>query len=58
MLAPAVGFFDVLYSGALTLGGDSSGGATKVPEPGMLGLFGAGVLMLPLRRWRARRLKA
>jgi len=32
-----------------------SGAATQVPEPGMLGLFGAGVLVLPLRRWRARK---
>lgn len=32
--------------------------ATQVPEPGMLGLFGAGVMVLPLRRWRARRQKA
>ena len=48
------GTFDLAFSGTWSLPVyDAS--ATQVPEPGMLGLFGAGVLVLPLRRWRARK---
>jgi hypothetical protein len=48
------GTFTMAFSGTWSLPVYDAG-ATQVPEPGMLGLFGAGVLVLPLRRWRARK---
>jgi hypothetical protein len=59
-IAPTVGFFDIFFSGSWNLpifggsGGSSSGGATDVPEPGMMTLFGLGAMALARRRKRAR----
>ena len=43
------------WSGSSSGGHGSSSGGTKVPEPGMLGIFGAGVLAVGLSRARRRR---
>lgn len=47
------GFFSWLFSGSWNL--PQFGGATPVPEPGMLGLFGSGLAALV---WRRRKRKA
>lgn len=47
------GNFTMTVTGSWSL--PSGGGATQVPEPSMLALFGAGVLVPVLRRRRARR---
>ena len=46
------GYFGVTMTGSWNLP-QFGGGATQVPEPGMLGLFGGGVLLLAARRRRA-----
>ena len=43
------GFFSVTMTGSWNLP-QFGGGATQVPEPGMLGLFGGGVLLMAARR--------
>ena len=48
------GYFGVTLTGSWNLP-QFGGGATQVPEPGMLGLFGGGVLLMTARRRRARR---
>lgn len=48
------GFFNLSFLGSWNLPGFGGGGATQVPEPGMIGLFAAALAMLPLRR-RMRR---
>lgn len=50
------GFFSVNLTGSWNLP-QFGGGATQVPEPGMLGLFGTGVLLVAMRR-RRRALRA
>ena len=35
-------------------GGDGLGGATKVPEPGMMGIFGMGLAAVAYARMRRR----
>ena len=45
------GYFNVTMAGSWSLP-QFGGGATQVPEPGMLGLFGGGVLLLAARRRR------
>jgi hypothetical protein len=47
------GLYSIMFSGNWTLGA-GAGGATPVPEPSMMGLFGAGILVPVLRRRRAR----
>jgi len=44
--------------GTLTSSGSTSTGGTPVPEPGMLGLFGAGAVGLAMLRRRRKLLKA
>ena len=44
--------------GTLTSSGSTSTGGTPVPEPGMLGLFGAGAIGLAMLRRRRKQLKA
>jgi PEP-CTERM motif len=46
------GYFNVTMTGSWNL--PQFGGATAVPEPGMLGLFGSGVVLLAARRRRRR----
>lgn len=48
------GYFGVTLTGSWNLP-QFGGGATQVPEPGMLGLFGGGVLLMTARRRRVRR---
>jgi PEP-CTERM motif len=53
------GLFNLLFSGSWNLptfgsSGSSSGGATQVPEPGMMLLFGAGVAALVRRRRKVK----
>ncbi len=47
------GYFGVTMTGSWSLP-QFGGGATQVPEPGMLGLFGGGVLLMAARRRRVR----
>lgn len=47
------GYFSVTMTGSWSLP-QFGGGATQVPEPGMLGLFGGGVLLVAARRRRNR----
>jgi len=49
------GFFNAVFSGSWNLPTYNSGGATQVPEPGMLTLFAAGALVPVLRRRKAKR---
>ena len=48
------GFFNVTMTGSWNLPQFSTGGVTQVPEPGMMGLFGGGVLVMVARRRRKR----
>jgi hypothetical protein len=52
--AEVVGRFTLGLSGTWSLPAAGGGGATQVPEPSMLALFGAGVFVPVLRRRRAR----
>jgi len=49
-----VGLYTMVFSGSWSFGGNANG-ATEVPEPGMLALFGAGALVPIWRRRRARK---
>lgn len=56
LASPAgTGFFSLLFSGSWNLPVFGGGGATPVPEPGMLGLFAAAFAVLPFRFRRRRK---